>query len=308
MIGVLVAILALLTAPPRPTLAQLATPAQAQARDLRVTDAEGEVRIAPAEKPKSPVHIDEDTPLQEEDVVTTGLKSQAELTLDGETVLQLGPLTRFKVLKIYPNNTQLEVTAGGLIAKVKPAVRDEDAIILKLPTAVVAIRGTELGVETGGGVSHVGVFDEGHVFVGGAWGREHVSLGPNQETHVPLSNVPAPPEPLALFKPRRTQMAQVRSRVAFWRQHWEPMNPPDRKRVRERINAPIRFRGRGFRYSAKSVSTVPLANPPRPLRRKSFIQGRSGVRQNSRRARLSARPAKRILTPQRRGPRRKELP
>src|SRR5258708_24853431 len=101
-----------------------------------------------------------------------------------------------------------------------------------MPAAVVAIRGTELGAETGDGVAHVGLFNEGHVAVAGAWGHEHVLLEPNQETHVPLSNVPVPPQKLLRFKARRTQMANVRVRAAYWRQHWEPMGPIERTRVR----------------------------------------------------------------------------
>src|SRR5437016_5989323 len=87
-------------------------PAYAQVmvtRDLRVTDATGKVTIEPAENPKAPARIDEDTPLHEQDVVVTGPSSQAELTLDGETVVRLQSASRCRILKILPNNAEFEL-------------------------------------------------------------------------------------------------------------------------------------------------------------------------------------------------------
>jgi hypothetical protein len=185
--------------------------------------------------------------------------------MDGETVFRLQADSRFKVLKIFPNNTQLELSQGGLLAKVKPVAREEEAMIIKMPTAVVAIRGTEFGAETGDGVSHVGVFDEGHVAVAGAWGHEHVLLEPNQETHVPLSNVPEPPQKLLRFKARRAQMANVRVRQSYWSRNWEPMSPIERARVRQRINSPVRFSSKGFRRPA----VKPVVKKPVKLHRTS---------------------------------------
>jgi hypothetical protein len=245
MVGVWLAIVLLITSAVLPLDAEVVA-----TRDLRVTDAGGQATVAPAENPKAPVLLDEDTPLEENDVVVTGPNSRAELTMDGETVFKLQPDSRLKVLKIFPTNTQLELSQGGLLAKVKPAAREEEAIILKMPTAVVAIRGTEFGAETGDGVSHIGVFNEGHVAVAGAWGHEHVLLEPNQETHVPLSNVPAPPLKLQRFASRRAQMANVRVRHAYWRQHWQAMGPGERARIRKRINSPVRFASKGFRRPA----------------------------------------------------------
>jgi hypothetical protein len=233
----------------------------AATRDLRVTDAFNQVTIEPAENPKAPVPIDEDTPLQENDVVVTGPDSKTELTMDGETVFKILPESRFKILKILPANTQFELSQGGMLAKVKPVAREDEAIILKMPTAVVAIRGTEFGAETGDGVSHVGVFDEGHVAVAGAWGHEHVLLEPNQETHVPLSNVPVPPQKLLRFKAQRAQMVQVRARTAYWHQHWEPMGPIQRKSVRQRLTAPVRFHSNGFRHSAMKQAVKKPVKP-----------------------------------------------
>src|SRR2546423_1882167 len=132
-------------------------------RDLRVTDATGLVTLFIPENPKAAAPLNEDTPLAEGDIVQTDPKSRAELTLDGETVFKLQPGSTLKVEKIFVKNTQFSLSQGGLLAKVKPVTDPLYGIILKLPTAVVAVRGTEFGAETMDSVSHVGVFDEGHV-------------------------------------------------------------------------------------------------------------------------------------------------
>ncbi len=245
-------------------------------RDLRVTDAAGPVTIEPVENPSAPAPVDEDTPLKEGDVVAvTGPNSRAELTMDGETVFRLQPGSRFKVLKIFSNNTQFELSQGEMLAKVKPVAREDEAMLLKMPTAVVAIRGTEFGAETGDGVSHVGVFDEGHVVVAGVFGHEHVVLGPNQETHVPLSYVPVPPQTLLRFKARRAQMAHVRNRLGYWRQHWEPIGPDQRQRIRDRINTAQRFPSRGFSHPTAKPAVPHVAKPKtsRPLHARKVKPG-----------------------------------
>ena len=238
-------------------------------RDMRVTDALGDVKIIPADNPKMPAPVDEDTPLQENDIITTGPDSLAEITMDGVSVFRLQPESYFKVMKMYEKNTQLELSEGGLIAKVKPIENEETALIIKMPTAVVAIRGTEFGAETGNGVSHVGVFDEGHVAVGGAWGHEHVKLGPNEETHIPLSNVPVPPQPLYRFKTMRGQMSHVRQRVDYWRTNWQPMPPEQKQRVRDRIKSPQRAPVPGFSHSGmRAEPAAPRKRPARSVRSK----------------------------------------
>jgi len=224
-------------------------------RDARVTDAVGQVTLATADNPKQAVVLDAETPLSEGDVLVTGLKSSVEITLNGETVFKLQPGSRLKMKKIFLNNTQLELSQGAMLAKVKPATVPDQSMIIKMPTAVVAIRGTEFGVETGGGVAHVGVFDEGHIAVQGAWGHEHVLLAPNQETKVTLSNVPQTPRKLAHFQAYRNQMAHLRRRAVYWQSHWQRVSPEKKQMIRQALSNPQR--------KASPVFKHPMAPRPR---------------------------------------------
>ena len=242
-------------------------------RDLRVTDAQGRVTIEPAENPSTPVAVDEDLPLQADDVIVTDAESRAELSMDGETVFRLQPNSRFKVLKIFTKNAQFELSKGGMLAKVKPVPLEDEGIIIKLPTAVVAIRGTEFGADTADGLSTVGVFDEGHVAVAGAWGKEHVKLGPNEETSVPLSNVPHPPKPLIHFRSYRGQMVRVRERHRYWGKHWAPMGPEERKQARDRLSFPIPPQpSKGFRHSAMNAPAAPRINKAKAIMKHQTVK------------------------------------
>jgi hypothetical protein len=221
-------------------------------RDARVTDAVGQVTVKTMDHPKQAVTVDEETPLAEEDVLETGLKSSAEITMDGETVFKLGAGSSLRIKKLFLKNTQMELSQGILLAKVKPATQPDQSLILKMPTAVVAIRGTEFAIQTGDGVSQVGVFDEGHVVVAGAWAHEHVILAPNQETKVTLSNVPKPPRRLAHFRTYRGQIVHLRSRAVYWHKIWTPLSPDRKQAIRNRLADPHRSKSQGFR------------NPPAP--------------------------------------------
>ncbi len=229
-------------------------------RDARVTDAVGQVTLQTADNPKQPVILDDETPLEAGDAIVTGLKSNAEITFNGETVFKLQPGSHLTLQKIFLNNTQLELSQGAMLAKVKPAATPDQSLIIKMPTAVVAIRGTEFGVETGGGVAHVGVFDEGHIAVQGAWGHEHVLLAPNQETKVTLSNVPQTPRPLAHFQAYRQQMAPLRSRAAYWHSHWKPIPPEKKQAIRQGLYSPQRKTSPGFKHPWNQLSAKTAAH------------------------------------------------
>ncbi len=236
-------------------------------RNARVTNASGQVMIKTTENPKEAVAMDEETPLETGDVIETGPKSYVEITMDGDTVFTLQSNSRFKVSSLYLRNTQIELFRGAILAKVKPVTDPEAALILKMPTAVVAVRGTEFGAETGDGLSHVGIFNEGHVVVAGAWGHEHVILGPNQETKVPLSNVPQPPRRLSHFKTYRTQMAHVRDRAVYWHKNWKPISNARTQEIRERLSNPHRPKSQGFRQPIP-----PHRAPPKIHRKKHDAQ------------------------------------
>jgi hypothetical protein len=206
--------------------------------------------VRTADKPKQAVVLDEEMPLSEEDIVETGPLSRAEITIDRETVLNLQSNSRLTIKKLFLKNTQLELAQGRMLAKVKPATQPDQSMIVKMPTAVVAIRGTEFGVETADGLSHVAVFNEGQVVVAGVWGHEHLILRPNQETQVTMSNVPRPAYALTHFKPYKKQIPQLRARADYWRKNWLALSPEKKQQLRKSLYAPGRKPSAKFRQRA----------------------------------------------------------
>jgi len=209
-------------------------------RDLRLTDASGSVTVRTLADPKHPIIVDEEIPLQEGDIVETGPRSSAELVIDGESVLSLRSGTRVKAAKLDSENTQFDVGQGLILAKVKPIASPTQKFMIKLPTAIVAIRGTEFGADTAYGLSHIAVFDEGHIRVSGVWGHEHVELTPNQETRVPLSSVPHVPYRLLHFQVHRRLMPTLRRRLIYWKKNWKVIPIVQRRYMRERFTDPHR--------------------------------------------------------------------
>jgi len=229
--------------------ASVVLPLQAQApdlRDLRVTDASGPVTLKTADHPKQAAIINEETPLAEEDLIETGPTSSAELTMDGESVFKLQPGSRLRIKNLSRQTTRFELILGAMLAKAKPATHLNEGVTIKMPTAVVVIRGTELSVETRAGISRVGVFEEGHVAVSGAWGHETVKLDPNQETKITRTNVPEPPRKLDHFMKLKNQMQHLRSRAAFWHNHWRPISDFKKQTIRLRLADPHRPKSQGF--------------------------------------------------------------
>jgi hypothetical protein len=236
-------------------------------RDARLTDAVGQLTLKTADKPKQLISINEETPLTTGDILETSTGSRAEVTIEGEMVFELEPGSKLKIKNLSSENTQLELLQGALLSKVKPMTEPGQSLTIKMPTAVVAIRGTEFGAQTGNGVSHVGVFDEGHVDVSGAWGREHVMLAPQQETKVTLSAVPQAPHKLNHFLAYRNQMPHVRNRAAYWRKNWRPQGAWQRQSVRARLFNPNRPKSIGFRRPS-APQAVQRAVPTHRLRHK----------------------------------------
>jgi hypothetical protein len=244
-----------------------------QERDIRVTDATGQVKLKAADNSKKFIDVDGETPLSAGDIIETGPQSSAEISMDGETIFQLEAASRLTISKSFERDTQLVLSKGTMVAKVKPMTQPGQGMTIKLPTAVVAVRGTELAVDTGSGESHIGVFDEGHVMVSGAWGHERVMLNPNQETKVTLSNVPQPPQKLLHFRALRTHMPHMRSRIVFLRKSWTPMPVVQKHLMRQSLWSPNRPTSMGFR---RPLPAKPYRNIKHFQKRKKKTHMRSG--------------------------------
>ncbi|MBI5200249.1 MAG: FecR domain-containing protein, partial [Elusimicrobia bacterium] len=159
----------------------------AQSSDARLVTSEGEVFIYSGDAPDDGVPADEkeQAPLQAGDRVHTGADGRAEIGLEGDSILELGPNSDFTVNKLQSEETDFMLGWGRLIAKIKKLGKDK-RLVVRTPTAVAAVRGTEFGVEVAEdeGETHVAVFDEGKVAVSGSEDERETMLSANKETEI----------------------------------------------------------------------------------------------------------------------------
>jgi len=218
--------------------------------DARLTAVSGEVTVYPADGSSDPAAGEEGMLLDEGDriVVSTETGASAEVALDGTSIVTLSEGTDFTLTKLSRAEAELSLAFGSLIAKIQKL--GDDRLQVRTPGAVAAVRGTEFGVEaeSGGGPSHVGVFDEGKVEVSGSGGTE--TLTPNQETSVRQGERPQRPAALQRFAGRRLAMARSRERLAAVRHGWRHIPAARRRAARRRALARQRARRAARRRGA----------------------------------------------------------
>ena len=158
----------------------------------------------------------EGTLLNDGDTIRTGAGSRAEVTFDLDSVVELQPQANFTVQSLKKSDTWLRVNLGMLLGKFKK-LASGSSLRFRTPTAVAAIRGTELAVysEGGEGPARFGVFDEGKVEVS-AEGKGSVTLDPNHETTVKPGEGPGAPEALKFFKFAQARIKTLRERQKYF--------------------------------------------------------------------------------------------
>ena len=101
-----------------------------------------------------PVKASLGSPIQVGNVIKTDQNGSAGITLKDNTILSIGPNTEFKIeaYQFEPQQDKLQLNASllkgtlhyisGVIAKLKP-----EAVTVKTPTGVIAVRGTRFLVK-----------------------------------------------------------------------------------------------------------------------------------------------------------------
>src|SRR5947209_15922314 len=99
------------------------------------------------------------------DQIRTGTDGNAELTLDGKSLIQIGPNSDFIIDALDRHQTEFYLGLGSLVAKIEHRLKNEQ-MDFRTPTCIAGIRGTELGLAypSDGSPSKVGVF-QGQVAV-----------------------------------------------------------------------------------------------------------------------------------------------
>lgn len=260
--------------------------------DARITQANGDVYVHYASDPDGQfAQAAAGTPLQEGDLVRTGQGATAEVSLDGTSVIDVNENSDFVVRSLDRGNASFELGIGSFVAKLKKLLQGQN-LSFATPTAVAAVRGTELGIsfETDDQPAHVGVFDEGHVVVQ-AQGGATVALDPGQETEVGVGAAPSAPGPLRVLAVWRPRLAAVRARQAVLFRTWRPWSPAQRMAFRRRFLARPRLAAGQLR----GVRADRMNRVYRGFQRRQAVQGRlrQAAQRRQGRAAMQARRAQR---------------
>ncbi len=117
--------------------------------------------------------------------IRTYVESSVDLKFENGTILKLGEKTVLNLEQLIKNNklkatrTTIKVPAGKVWANVKKLVNQKSEFQFKTPTAVAAIRGTQLGIEAAPEESKIQVF-EGRVEVTNNKSSKKVMVGSNE--------------------------------------------------------------------------------------------------------------------------------
>ncbi|MFA6092584.1 MAG: FecR domain-containing protein [Elusimicrobiota bacterium] len=254
--------------------------AQESSWDARLTQVEGEVTVYSQDE-KDGLPGQTEMPLESGDRIVIGANSRAELALDDQSIVELGPRSTFTLESLREDETRFFLELGSLSAKIRSLLSGR-VLRVRTPTAVAAVRGTEFAVESEEGRTHVGVFDEGRVSVSGTDDGEAVELSSNQETQVLRGRAPARAAAMRRLLRMRANIGRLRARRETLRRTWKALPQAERLRLRrallEKRRATLR-EGPGRRPTAGQKSS------PQPALRERM----QDQRQNSRRRRIDRR-------------------
>lgn len=80
--------------------------------------------------------------LKEKDVVSIGLKGQADIQLGGKVAVRLLELTNFTIKESKKNKSTINFTTGNILVKVKKLAKNEQ-LNIETPLALAGVRGTQ---------------------------------------------------------------------------------------------------------------------------------------------------------------------
>lgn len=218
-------------------------------REARLTRVEGTVYVHTSRQKEGEfIKAEVGMPLEAGDFVRSGTDGSAEVALEGESVIQLGVNSDFTVNALASRETEFHLGLGSLIAKLKTLLAGSQ-MRFRTPTAVAAVRGTELAVtqDEPEAPTRVAVFDEGKVAVTSIKDRREVVLTAGQETEVHPGKPPAPPAPLKAFLVQRKAVEQARQRLAAIHKTWTPRPMQERQAMRRQLAARQAVRAQDLR-------------------------------------------------------------
>jgi hypothetical protein len=231
-------------------------PAAPESWDARLTAVTGEVVVHPADGgEESSAEIG--MPLEQGDRIVTSPGAEAEIALDGGSLITLRENSDFTLEKTAKSESVFALALGSMLAKIQKL--GTQRLQIRTPSSVAAVRGTEFGVEVEGEQSHVGVFDEGRVEVSGS-GATQV-LTPNQETSVAKGQPPRKAAPLKRFVVHRARMQAQLRRLRTVRRNWKKQAPAQRRAHRKQVLERMRELRRNARAQREKMQKIRANHP-----------------------------------------------
>jgi hypothetical protein len=91
----------------------------------------------------SPLTLSMGTPLKKGDILKTEAGGQVDVSLNGAAGVRFLEGSEVVLRDIEPENTQLDLKIGNIIANLKKKLSDDQDFKVETPTAVLAVRGTQ---------------------------------------------------------------------------------------------------------------------------------------------------------------------
>jgi len=202
--------------------------------DARIVERGGDVRVilAGSEESES-IEAAKDMPLSAGDRVKTGKNGLAHIAISEASSLELGPDSFLRVGSLRRSESVFDLKIGHLVAKLKHAASRRFEV--RTPTAIAAVRGTELGVEVVEGSETktvVGVFDEGRLTVSSRDGTGERIINVHEETHVSEGQAPGPALKLSFLERRAARIKRLQERRDWLRRKFKKYTQKNRERMR----------------------------------------------------------------------------
>lgn len=214
--------------------------------DARLYGYTGSVLVRPAGG-KNWANARKGLPLSQGDVVRTGKKSSADISLDGRGMVTLNASTEFDLKTLKRKDSSFALRAGRLIIKITGLKARMERMAVRTPTAVAAVRGTEFGVDYSKDLAEtlVNVFEEGQVEVtsldeNGNPVGETITVIPRHEVRVrkEMEAMSLAQSPASRYKD--PGIFSVRSKLGALEKAYQPMDRLERDEEREQA-----FDGKG---------------------------------------------------------------
>ena len=253
---------------PAPEPSPAPAPAAPAALDARLTRAEGGVflRLAGSDETRF-IRAKAGTPLSPQDIIRTGPDGRAEIALEGESLIELGPRSYMIVEDLAAAKPAVYFRLGSLVARLK--LRQGAGFDVRTPNAVCSVRGTELALARlpDEPLTRVAILRRGKVVVRAADRPEVLELGPGQETSVGLEGVARAPEVLDALKPLEKRAVALEARAPEVGEAWLSVSADDLAAERGRAATAEAVKAEEMEREPKKAPFDPLQEVRERLRK-----------------------------------------